>query len=242
MQYRAGITCPSNTFSFYPIKGSRVHLSSRIYIIVVVRRLNPKDVWRLPNPHYAVREICVLVRNQSGMNISKCCFCRNRAVTAHRYHRHSQAIALFNYHISRKLKTCPAARISRTHRMPRERIFIRVVLWILTIHVHANRRRQRNRPIVIRGVADQHRVDVVPTQVLYNDLAACHVAARRRGPIGDESVVAIPGHHRGRFTWGVAETRRFRFSFLREKKIRRYRRIATFRRRSLRRKVKARGD
>lgn len=45
-------------------------------------------------------------------------------------------------------------------------------------------------------------MDVVPTQVLYNDLAACHAAARRRGPIGDESVVAIPGHLWGRFTCG----------------------------------------
>jgi len=43
-------------------------------------------------------------------------------------------------------------------------------------------------------------MNVVPAQVLYNNLAACHAAARRRGPIGDESVIAIPGHHRGRFT------------------------------------------
>lgn len=80
--------------------------------------------------------------------------------------------------------------------------FLFVSHWILTMHVHANRRRQRKRPIVIRGVAGQHRMDVVPAQVLYNDLAACHAAARRRGPIADESVVAIPGHYRGRFTYG----------------------------------------
>lgn len=43
-------------------------------------------------------------------------------------------------------------------------------------------------------------MNVVPAQVLYNDLAACHAAARRRGPIGDESVVAIPGHHWRRLT------------------------------------------
>lgn len=68
-------------------------------------------------------------------------------------------------------------------------------------------------------------MDVVPAQVLYNDLAACHAAARRGGPIGDESVVAIPGHHWDRFTCGKHID--FVFSSLRvvkKKIIPRYRR------------------
>lgn len=106
---------------------------------------------------------------------------------------------------------------------------------ILTIHVHANRRRQRDRSIVIRSVAGQHRMDVVPAQVLYNDLAACHAAARRRRPIGNESVVAIPGHHWGRFTCGntsISLLVCYVSSLVKKKKkkiIPWYRRIATFR-------------
>lgn len=45
-------------------------------------------------------------------------------------------------------------------------------------------------------------MDVVPAQILYNDLAACHAVARRAGPVADEFVVAIPGHRRGRLTCG----------------------------------------
>lgn len=87
-------------------------------------------------------------------------------------------------------------------RVERANFYGRADIWILTIHVHADRRRQRDRPIVIRGVASQHRVDVVPVQILYNDLAACHIVAQCRSPVGDEFVVAIPGHRRGRLTYG----------------------------------------
>lgn len=87
-------------------------------------------------------------------------------------------------------------------RVERANFYGRRDIWILTIHVHADRRRQRDRPIVIRGVASQHRVDVVPAQILYNDLAACHAVAQYRNPVGDEFVVAIPGHRRGRLTYG----------------------------------------
>lgn len=95
------------------------------------------------------------------------------------------------------------SRVSARERDTRTRIFMAPVKRVLTIHVHADRRRQRDRSIVIRGVAGQHRVDVVPAQILYNDLAARHAAAvQRRGAVGDESVVAIPGHHRRRLTCG----------------------------------------
>lgn len=87
-------------------------------------------------------------------------------------------------------------------RVERANFYGRADIWILTIHVHADRRRQRDRAIVIRGVASQHRVDVVPAQILYNDLAACHTVAQYRNPVGDEFVVAIPGHRRGRLTYG----------------------------------------
>ena len=127
------------------------------------------------------------------------------------YYRCSWVIARYNYHISRKLKT--SIKRARRHEsrvfidswVSQEGEFLLVsynVYRILTTHVHANRWRQRNRPIVVRSIAGQHRVNVVPAQVLYNDLATCHIAVWHCGPICDESVVAIPRHDWGRFTYG----------------------------------------
>lgn len=162
------------------------------WTLIILRRVEPSypdEKFRWYIHEYSKDRIFILIIRCNGTSLLSYC------------------LGNCNYHISRELKKCRyikrvPRRVFIDERVERANFYGRADIWILTIHVHADRRRQRDRPIVIRGVASQHRVDVVPAQILYNDLAACHIVAQYRNPVGDEFVVAIPGHRRGRLTYG----------------------------------------
>jgi len=137
--------------SFYPIKGSRVHLSKFMYLCHC-RRKTIKTQWRAFGNCRMLVASGIRVPADANpsilMNILKRSFCRNRAVTI-RYYRCSQITTCCNYHISRKLKTSIKRARRRESRIfidgrgraSQENEFLFVSHWILTMHVHANRRR-----------------------------------------------------------------------------------------------------